>query len=107
MPADNFQSCGGQIFLKWTFIVIILVVIIIIIIIAVDTDNNDEISKNSWGCAKKVFKSGTSVSIFQHRHTTYFKDVLKRINRMTVFTIPFWMSKLKEPNIPFNLSPPS
>ena len=30
-----------------------------IIIIAVATDNNDEISKNFWGWAKKVFKSGT------------------------------------------------
>ena len=78
----------------------------IIIIIAVATDNNDEISKNPWGCAKNVFKSGTSVSIFQ-RHLGYFKDALKRIDRMKVFTIPSWMPKLKEPNIPFNLSPPS
>ena len=38
-----------------------------IIIIAVATENDDEISKNFWGCAKKVFKSGTSVSIFQRR----------------------------------------
>ena len=37
--------------------------------------------------------------------TTYFKDALKRINRMKVFKFPSWMSKLKEPNIPFNLSP--
>ena len=28
-----------------------------VIIIAVATDNDDEISKNFWGCAKKVFKS--------------------------------------------------
>ena len=36
-----------------------------IIFIAVATDNNDEISKNSWGYAKNVFEYGTSVSIFQ------------------------------------------
>ena len=42
-----------------------------IIIIPVATDNNDEISKNSWGCAKNVFKSGTSVSIFQRRSGYY------------------------------------
>ena len=56
-----------------------------VITIAVATDNYDEISKNSWRCAKSVFKSRISVSIFQRRSsTTYFKDALKRINRMKV-----------------------
>ena len=38
--------------------------------------------------------------------TTYFKDALKDINCMKVFTIPSSIPKLKKPNIPFNLSPP-
>ena len=59
-----------------------------IIIIAVATENDDEISKNFLGCAK-------------------FKDTLKHINCMKVFTIPSWMPRSKNPNIPLNLSPPS
>ena len=39
--------------------------------IAVATDNDDEICKSFWGYAKKVFKSGTSISIFQHRSGYY------------------------------------
>ena len=42
-----------------------------IIISAFATENDDEISKNFWSCAKKVFKSGTSVSLFQHRSGYY------------------------------------
>ena len=38
---------------------------------------------------------------------TYFMDALKRINCMKVSTIFSWMPKVKVPNIPFNLSPPS
>ena len=56
-----------------------------IITIAVATDTNDEISKNSSGCAKNIFKSGISVSIFQC-HSGYYllKDALKLINQMKV-----------------------
>ena len=32
---------------------------------------------------------------------------LNYVNRMKVFIIPSWIPKLKEPNIPFNLSPPT
>ena len=42
-----------------------------IIIIPVAIDNDDEISKIFWGCPKTVFKSGTSVSIFQRRSRYY------------------------------------
>ena len=61
-----------------------------------------------WGLGN-VTKPGTCVSIFQRRsgHYLLIKEALKRINRMKVFTIPSCMPKLKEPNIPFNLSPPS
>ena len=42
-----------------------------IIVIAFATDKNDEISKIFWSRAKKVFKSGTSVSISQRRSGRY------------------------------------
>ena len=75
----------------------------------VATDNDDEISRNIWGYAKKVFRSGSSVlpSSDVVQGTTYFINALKCVNRMKVFTIPSWITKLKEPNIPFNFSPPS
>ena len=85
-----------------------------IIIHAVATDkireneiSDDEISETFGGCAKKFFKSGTFVSIFQRSSGYYFTDARKCINRMKVYTIPSWMPKPKEPNIPFNLPPPS
>ena len=72
--------------------------------ITVATDNDDEISKNFWGYAKKVFRSRSSVlpSFDVVQGTTYFTNALKCVNRMKVFTIPSWIPKLKEPNIPFN-----
>ena len=74
--------------------------------ITVATDNDDEISRNFWGYAKKVFTSSTSVlsSFSAVQGTTYFTKVLKCANHMKVFTIPSWIPKLKELNIPFNLS---
>ena len=77
--------------------------------ITVATDNDDEISRNFWGYAKKVFRSGTSVLPYFNvvQGTTYFTNSLKCVNRMKVFTIPSWIPKLREPNIPFNLSPPT
>ena len=54
--------------LKRTFIIIIIIIVIFIIAVAADVD---EISKTFWGCAKKVFTSGTSVSIFQNRSGCY------------------------------------
>ena len=76
--------------------------------ITVATANDDEISKNFWGYAKKVFRSGSSFlpSFDVVQTTTYFFNVLKCVNRMKVFSIASWIPKLKEPNIPFNLSPP-
>ena len=77
--------------------------------ITVATANDDEISKNFWGYAKKVFRSGSSFlpSFDVVQTTTYFFNVLKCVNRMKVFSIASWIPKLKEPNIPFNLSPPT
>ena len=77
--------------------------------ITVATDNDDEISKNFWGYAKKVFRSGNSVlpSFDVVQATNYFTNALKCVNRMKVFAIPSWIPKLKEPNIRFNLSPPT
>ena len=71
--------------------------------ITVATDNDDEISKNFWGYAKKVLRSRSSVlpSFDVVQGTTYFTNALKCVNRMKVFTIPSWIPKLKEPNIPF------
>ena len=37
--------------------------------------------------------------------TTYITDGLRHINCMKVFTIPSWIPKSKELNIPFNLAP--
>ena len=78
-----------------------------LISITVATDNDDEISKKFCGYAKKVFRSGSSVfpSFNVVQGTTYFTNALKFVNRMKLFTIPSWIPKLKEPNIPFNLSP--
>ena len=66
--------------------------------ITVATANDDEISKNFWGYAKKVFRSGSSVlpSFDVVQATTYFTNVLKCVNRMKVFSIPSWIPKLKE-----------
>ena len=77
--------------------------------ITVASDSNDEISRNFWGYAKRVFRSGTAVlwSFDTVQGPTYFTYSLKCVNYMKVFTIPSWISKLKEPNIPFNLSLPS
>ena len=74
MPPDNFQEWGDQIFLKRIFIVIIIIFVIIlcsIIIVTIAADKDDEISKNFWGCAKKVFKSSIFVSVFQRRSGHY------------------------------------
>ena len=81
---------------------------VIIIIIAVATGNNDEINK-TLGAAPKKFSNLAPLfpSLNAIQGTTYFKDVLKRIDRMKVFTIPSWMPRLKESDIPLNLSPPS
>ena len=77
--------------------------------ITVATNNDDKISRNFWGYAKKVFRSGSSVlpSFDVVQDTTYLTNALKCVNRMEVFTIPSWIPKLKEPSIPFNLSPPT
>ena len=77
--------------------------------IAVTTDNYDKISKIFWGYAKIVFRYSTSIlaSFKAGQSTTYFTNVLKCIIQMKVFTILSWVPKLKEPNIPFNLSLPS
>ena len=77
--------------------------------IIVATDNDDEISRKVWGFAKKVLRSGISVfsSFDAVQGATYITHALKCVNRMKVFTILSWIPKLKEPNIPFNLSPPS
>ena len=47
--------------------------------ITVTTDNNDEISRHVWGCAKKVIRSGTSVlpSFDAIQGTTYLTNALK------------------------------
>ena len=68
--------------------------------ITVATENDDEISRNFWRCAKKVFRSGTFVlpSFDAVQGTTYFGNALKCVNRMKVFTIPSWIPKLKEPS---------
>ena len=71
-----------------------------IIIIAAATDNSDAPKK--YSNPAPLFPSFNAV-----QGTTYFKDALKRINRMKVFTIPSWMPRLREPNSPFNFSPPS
>ena len=57
---------------------------------------------------KKVFRSGSSVlpSFDIVQATTYFTNILKCVNPMKVFMIA-WIPKLKEPNIPFNLSSPT
>ena len=77
--------------------------------ITIATDNDDVINENFWGCPTKVFRSGTSVlpSFHAAYSTTYFRNALKCVNRIKVLTIPSWIPKLKEPNITFNLSPPT
>ena len=74
--------------------------------ISVATDNHDEISINFWGWAKKVFRFGSPVlpSFDVVQSTTCFTYALKCVNRMKVVTIPSCIPKLKEPNIPSNLS---
>ena len=76
--------------------------------ITIATDNDDKISRNFWGYTKKVVRSGSSVlPSFDVVHgTNYFTNALKCVNRMKGFIISSWIPKLKEPNIPFNLSPP-
>ena len=75
--------------------------------ITVATGSDVEISRNFLGYAKKVLRSGTSVfsSFNAVQGTTYFTNALKCVNHMKVFTIPSWIPQLKEPKIPFNLSP--
>ena len=77
--------------------------------ITVATDNNVEISRNFWGYTKKVLKSGTSVlpTFDVVQGTTYFTNSLKCVNCTKGFTIPSWIPKLKQPNIPFSFSPPN
>ena len=60
--------------------------------IAVVTGNDDETSRNFWGYAKKIFRSGTAVlpSFGVVQGTTNFTNTLKCVNL-----------------IPFNLSPPT
>ena len=107
----TFKGEGTKYLKKGTYIIIIIIFEIIIIKlfnIAVAADNDDKISKKFLGCTKKVFKSGTSVSIFQRHSGCYLLyGRIETISRIKVFTIPSWMPKSKEPNIPFNLSPPS
>ena len=77
--------------------------------VTVATDNDDEVSRNSWGYAKKVFRSRSSVlsSLNVVHDTTYFTNAMKCLNYMNMLTIPSEIPKLKEPNSPFNLSAPA
>ena len=61
-----------------------------LISITVATDNDDEISRNIWGYAKKLFRSSTSVVPSYHvvQSTTYFTNAEKFANYTKVFTIP-------------------
>ena len=74
--------------------------------ITVATNNDDKISRSTMIV---IIRSGSSVlpSFDGVQDTTYLTNALKCVNRMEVFTIPSWIPKLKEPSIPFNLSPPT
>ena len=57
-------------------------------------------------CQKSLQIQHLCSSIFQRR-LGYFTNALKCVYCMKVFTIPSWIPKLKEPNIFFNLPPPT
>ena len=79
---------------------------LIIIIIAIATGNDDEISKNFWGCAKNFSNPAPLFPSFNAvQGTPYFTETFKRINRMKVFTI--LDAQIKRTEYSFNLSPPS
>ena len=105
VPLDNFKGCGDQIFQKRTFIIVIIIFVIIIIQLLLLPLL---LSKNVWACAKKVFKSGTSVSIFQRRLGCYLLYGRMEMYKWheSVYN-SFLDAQIKGPNIPFNLSPPS
>ena len=79
-----------------------------IIIITVATGNYNKVSKNFGDCAKEVFKSDTSVSIFQRRLQYYLLyGRTKTYKSYESVYNSFLDAQIKGTNIPFNLSPPS
>ena len=57
--------------------------------ISIATDNDDELSRNFWHYAKKVFRSSTSVlpSFDAIQGTNYFTNLLKCVHCRNVLTI--------------------
>ena len=118
LMAVSFKCHKHQYFYCMTISRVLLLLLLLLLLldynkklisITVAIDNDDEISRNFWGYTKKVSRSSTPVlpSFDIVQGTTYFTNALKCINHMKVFKIPSWIPKLKEPNIPFNLSPPT
>ena len=67
------------------------------------------IAKSFWGYVKKIFvkKDAVLPSFSMAECLGYFKKSLSSINPMKVFRRPSWIPTLSDPEIPFNLDPPT
>ena len=77
--------------------------------ISVASDNDEEISKNFWKYAKNILTEGKNIipTFTRDQCTTYFKRVLQCFNPSKSFMIPSWMPTLANPEIAFNMEPPT
>ena len=72
-------------------------------------DHDAFVSKSFWGYVKKFFDSKDVVlpSFTMARCSDYFKKVLTSLNPTKIFHLPSWIPTLPDPDIPFNIDPPT
>ena len=72
--------------------------------------NHDSyLERNFWGYVKNVLKKKSDVlpTFTMSECLTYFRKTLSAINPTKLFQIPNWIPKFDNPQIPFDLDPPT
>ena len=72
-------------------------------------DNENRFKQNFWNYCKTSFESNERISpqTIEEECYKYFCEKLRHKNRKKQFKIPKWMKILNNPNIEYDLSPPS
>ena len=72
-------------------------------------NHDNYIGRNFWGYIKNVIKKKDSIlpSFNVTDCFTYFSKSLAKINPNRLFNIPSWIPKLSDPEVQFNLDPPT
>jgi len=75
----------------------------------INIDHDKYISKNFWGYVKNILNKKTSAlpTFNMTECASYFRQILSQVNPYKLFVIPSWIPRLKPPDIPYNLDPPT